>query len=367
MESIPTVRGLLDELVAKTIYFDKVKIPPRLFAAINSWKWGEYGWVSPASLIFTAAWRKHFYPEQDCCKIWAKDEKNNAIPGSYSIRSEDEGVSIPVLAKYDLCRSFCSDNSGMQGARSIEKMRSLKRLGANFSESQKTLFDLKLFATILNEINKLSKDESLEVIKLIICNAKRIQAERQSANLELKSTKSDHDILGLLETVADPELTKCVAAACLDSIYGAHGLKLSGVTDHKTAADARAEKPGDLALSRGQEVIISAEVKDRSVNLDWQNITRAEQILRSQPSIVSFIFIMGNRAAVSDQIVREMVTSGRLSLTIGRKITFVSLHDLYIWASSIVGEATLRKETGKYLSEAPSVKAKTKDIWLKRR
>lgn len=58
------------------------------------WKWGKYGWVSPASLMYTAAWRKYYYPDIDCCKIWASDETNKPIPGGYSIRSEDESISI---------------------------------------------------------------------------------------------------------------------------------------------------------------------------------------------------------------------------------------------------------------------------------
>ena len=73
---------------------DDTKIPASLATNIGTWKWGSYGWVSPASLIFTAAWRKIYYPEEDCCKIWARDEQNNAIPGGYSIRSEDESISI---------------------------------------------------------------------------------------------------------------------------------------------------------------------------------------------------------------------------------------------------------------------------------
>jgi len=94
-----SIREKLDKLIEETKECNEEAIPAQLLKNIKSWKWGSYGWVSPASLIFTAAWRKAFYPEEDCCKIWARDEQNNPIPGSYSIRSEDENVSIPLLAK----------------------------------------------------------------------------------------------------------------------------------------------------------------------------------------------------------------------------------------------------------------------------
>ena len=123
------IRSLLDDLVASTTEntFDTDGVSNALLSNLNQWHWGSYGWVSPASLIFTATWRKYFFPNEDCCKIWAKDENNNPIEGGYSIRSEDEMITIPILAKYDLCTGYCSPNSGMQGSRAIEKMRSLKR------------------------------------------------------------------------------------------------------------------------------------------------------------------------------------------------------------------------------------------------
>ncbi len=41
----------------------------------------------------------------------------------------------------------------MQGSRAIEKMRNYKRLNTDFDTAQRTVFDLKLFALILNQIN----------------------------------------------------------------------------------------------------------------------------------------------------------------------------------------------------------------------
>lgn len=104
------IRNELDKLIQTSESYEETKIPSALFKDVNKWHWGSYRWVSPASLMFTAAWRKYYYPEVDCCKIWASDENNHPIPGGYSIRSEDESISIPLLAKYDLCEGFCSPN-----------------------------------------------------------------------------------------------------------------------------------------------------------------------------------------------------------------------------------------------------------------
>ena len=358
------IRSKLDTLIKTTTSFESTNIPADLIDAIHKWKWGEYGWVSPASLIFTAAWRKYFYPSADCCKIWAEDESGTAIADSYSIRTEDETISIPLLSKYDLCKGFCSDNSGMQGSRAIEKMRGLKRLDENFSVAQKTVFDLKLFASIMNKINKLNEKQSLEVIKQLIVIAKRIQIKRKDADAKLADTNAIFDVLGLLDEIEDPELSKCIAAACLTSIYHPHGLILDGIMDHKTAADARAEKPGDIALLRDGNVIIATEVKDKSIKLDWQNIGRAEKIISSYPSIELFIFVLGNRSAIASDIVQEIIRSGRLLTSIGNKIAFMSLHDLYRLAISVKDQKSIIRLIGEYLSKAPSVKPTTKDIWI---
>ena len=97
------IRNTLEEILLKADDCDYSKLPPKLITEINQWQWGSYGWTSPTSLLVTAAWRKYLYPDVDCCKIWARDEKKAPIPGGYSIRSADEGVTIPLLAKYDLC------------------------------------------------------------------------------------------------------------------------------------------------------------------------------------------------------------------------------------------------------------------------
>ena len=361
-----SVRERIDSLIAETDSCREELIPVPLLSNINKWKWGSYGWVSPASLIFTATWRKVFYPEEDCCKIWARDEQNQPIPGSYSIRSEDEGISIPLLAKYDLCAGFCSDNSGMQGSRAIEKMRSLKRLNADFDSSQRTVFDLKLFATILNQINDLSREQAIEVLRFLILIAKGIRERRIAQIAALQEGSSNEiDVLSFLGNTADPELTKCVTAACFDVIYNPHDCVVSGVEDYKTAADARAQKPGDLCIVYEDEPRIAVEVKDKTQSIDWNNIERARKILDANESIRNFIFILERRGATAQPIIAEMLSTPKFSIDPYKKISIVSLHDLFLLASSIVDSETLTRKTSEYMALAPAVKPETVDSWIK--
>lgn len=359
------VRAELETLIVNSDQFNSETIPDELLGNIREWKWGCYGWVSPASLMFTAAWHKYYYPHIDCCKIWAADENNNPIPGSYSIRTNDESITIPLLAKYDLCKDFCSPNSGMQGSRAIEKMRTLKRLNEDFDNAQRTVFDLKLFAKILNQTNELSQEQLLELIKCYIVIAKSIKKQRDEINSTLQTeTSSCFDLLGYLSDVHDPEFTKCVVAACLTVIYKAHALDVSGVEDQKTAADARTGKPGDLTLEKQGVPVVAYEVKDKSQSIDWNNIERAKRIINNHPSLVSFVFVLENRASATNSIINEMVQSQQLASGGGRKISIMSLFSLYQIALPLSSENELINLTSKYLAEAPAVKPETKQEWI---
>lgn len=362
-----SIREALDELVCTTSEenLDISGLPVELLSNLNMWHWGSYGWVSPASLIFTATWRKAFYPAQDCCKIWAKDEENNPIEGSYSIRTEDETITIPILAKYDLCNGFCSPNSGMQGSRAIEKMRGYKRLNTDFEKTQRTVFDLKLFAMILNQINSLNSEQALKVLKYQIVIAKKIQANRIKTNEILRQGAStSFNLMGFLAVTSDPELTKCVVAACFDVIYSSKGFVLDGVADYKTAADARAKKPGDLSLRKDQ-TLIAIEVKDKTQTIDWNNIDRAKRIINANSDIVNFIFILENRDASVSNVIQEMIHSPQFQSSPCNIISFMSVHDLFLYAVSVSDLQTIINITGKYLSIAPAVKPETKEAWLR--
>ncbi len=362
---MPSIRDQFDKIVNETTTYDASKVPDAVVKNISKWQWGKYGWTSPVSLIITATWRKHFYPEIDCCKIWAQDEAKNPIEGGYSIRSEDESITIPVFAKYDLCNGFCSDNSGMQGSRAIKKMRNLKRLNVDFGQAQRTIFDLKLFALILNQINELTPEQALELLKYEIVTAKDIRQKRIATNAALanQETKS-FDLLDFLSKTADPELTKCVVAACLETLFSKHDMKLEGVSDYKTAADARAQKPGDLCLSSSDEYKIAIEVKDKSQTIDWENINRAKKILQKHTTVEDFIFVLENRSATVTTVIQEMVSSPQLKEVPCDRISFMSVHDLYKMALAVSSEAELVNITSKMLTIAPAIKPETKNAFL---
>lgn len=358
------IREKFDKLVAETTDYVASETPSSVIKNLNKWKWGSYGWTSPVSLIVTATWRKHFYPDEDCCKIWAKDENNNPIVGGYSIRSEDESITIPILAKYDLCNGYCSANSGMQGSRAIEKMRTLRRLNVDFDSSQRTIFDLKLFATILNQINDLNSQQALRLLQYEIVIAKEIKKKRDEVNASIENTNVDKfDLMGFLSETADPELTKCVVASCVEELY-ADKLIIDGVTDYKTAADARAQKPGDLCLKRGNDIIIAIEVKDKTQSIDWNNIDRAKKILQNHDTIENFIFALENRSATVNDTMQDIVTSGKLDSGTSKKISFESVHDLYLLAVSCSSAKRLTERTGYYLAKVPAVKPETKTAWI---
>ena len=359
------IRAELDGLVHSTNSYDSSILPASILEKLDSWKWGSYGWVSPASLMFTAAWRKYYYPEIDCCMIWADDERHQPIEGGYSIRNEDESISIPVLAKYDLCQGFCSPNSGMQGSRAIEKMRSYKRLNADFDSAQRTLFDLKLFAEILNETNNLSKNQLLELIKYYICKAKSIKAHRDEVNASLCcATTATFSVLDFLAQIHDPEFTKSVVAACFEAVFSKHGVKVIGAEDYKTAADARAGKPGDLALEANDRLVLAIEVKDKTQRIDWNNIERANRIMARFPELNGFVFVLESREAATSSIVNEMIKSGQLSTANGKKICIVSLFSIYQLAKIVINENALIALISRYISIIPAIKPETKDAWI---
>ncbi len=361
------IRKELDELIVETVSYDQDALPKRLLAYLSMWKWGKYGWVSPASLMYTAAWRKYYYPDIDCCKIWASDENNKPIPGGYSIRSEDESISIPLLAKHDLCEGFCSPNSGMQGSRAIEKMRTLKRLDNDFDSAQRTLFDLKLFANIMNEINDLQSPELLELLKYFICTAKEIKAHRDEVNLTLNQESAAlFGVLDFLAEVHDPELTKCVVAACMQVIFDKHGISISGVDDYKTAADARAGKPGDLTVEKDGNPLLAIEVKDKTQKIDWNNIERAKRIITAHPELKGFVFVLESRDAATNHLINEMVTSSQLATGEGKIISIMSLFSLYQLVLPIESENAIINITSKFITMAPAIKPETKEKWLEK-
>lgn len=314
-------------------------------------------------MILTAAWRKAFYPNNDCCKIWARDSQNGKIPGSYSIRTADETVTVPVFSKFDLCTGFCSSNSGMQGSRAIEKSRSVGRINRGLKLEQRTVFDSQLFADILNDINDLGELEALAALKHLIAIAHKSKQRRESSNIALKTAPPRINLFAFASLAKDPELTKCITAACLDALYGNLDFELSGVKDFKTASDGRSQKAGDLAITKNGEVIIAVEVKDRSRNLDWQNINNAREIIAKFPSLSAFWFVLESRAAAHSAVVAEMILQTSVESEATVPVTVISLPDLVGLASPIKGYDYLVRQTAHYVTIAPSIKPATKSLW----
>ena len=360
------VRKKLDAIVKDTESFDRSQIPDRLFKRIKSWRWGAYGWISPVSLIVTFAWMKYIDHQIDVCKIWARDGKNKPIDGAYSLRGQDEKVTVPIFSKHDLCKGFCSDNSGMQGSRAIEKMRARGRIDRNFSLNQRTVFDLGLFAEIANDINDLSSEQALEVFKLLVTIAKEKREERRAQEVVLSTGVLESNVLKVVNDISDPELVKCVAAACLDLIYFRRGLELQGVDEHKTAADARSVKAADLRLINGDsKVQIVAEVKGRSIKIDWQNLSRAGTIYSREKSLKVFMFVFEYDLFFLDVNYQEIIASSQYKNDYERYILMISLRSLYFLALGVCGaEEKIAKKISEYISMAPSIKSSTVSEWI---
>lgn len=365
MEKDMDERQFLDNIISEASEEDDIAVSRILARKFDSWKWGSYGWVSPASLIITAAWHKCLYPEVDCCRIWASDEDGKPIPDGYSIRSADEFVTIPMLAKHDLCKGFCSSNSGMQGSRAIEKMRGLKRLNRDFAQVQRTVFDLKLFASILNDINELKPAEAKKVVQYLIVLAKRSRNERVATDAKASNVENvGFNSWLFLESIADPELTKCYVAACFDALFAAHGFSVEGVEDHRTAADARAKKPGDISLVKDGCYFAAIEVKDKSQHIDWQNIDRAKRVIENHPQVEYFMFVMESTAAASARTVNDIFSSPQMKCYPESLITVSALYPIYKQAISVVGSKELAKRIGACIASAPDIKPETKVSWI---
>jgi len=252
----------------------------------------------------------------------------------------------------------------MQGSRAIEKSRGVGRINRGLRLKQRTVFDSQLFSEILNDINDLSGRAAEEVLKYLIEIAYRAKAKRESANDILRSSPPALDLLRFCTDATDPELTKCITAACLDAIYGGMRLELLGVSDHKTAADNRALKAGDLTLVRDGKPLVAVEVKDRTRSVDWQNINSAKTIVTNFPSLIAFYFVLESRNSVDPELVDEIARRELNGSSLGIPISFLSLPDLVAMAAPTKGYSFLVTRTADFVTQAPSIKPTTKERWL---
>lgn len=173
-------------------------------------------------------------------------------------------------------------------------------------------------------------------------------------------------MLDFLAEVHDPELTKCVVAACMQVIFDKHGISISGVDDYKTAADARAGKPGDLTVEKDGNPLLAIEVKDKTQKIDWNNIERAKRIITAHPELKGFVFVLESRDAATNHLIHEMVTSSQLATGEGKIISIMSLFSLYQLVLPIESENAIINITSKFITMAPAIKPETKEKWLEK-
>ena len=106
------------------------------------------------------------------------------------------------------------------------------------------------------------------------------------------------------------------------------------------------------------------EVKDKTQTIDWNNIDRAKKIIKANPNLINFIFVLEKRDATVTDTIQEMIRSPQFQSEPCRIITFISVHDLFLLALSSCNEITIINRTSYYLSLAPAVKPETKKAWL---
>ena len=120
----------------------------------------------------------------------------------------------------------------------------------------------------------------------------------------------------------------------------------------------------DLSLRKDNNTLIAIEVKDKTQTIDWNNIDRAKKIIKANPNLINFIFVLEKRDATVTDTIQEMIRSPQFQSEPCRIITFISVHDLFLLALSSCNEITIINRTSYYLSLAPAVKPETKKAWL---
>jgi hypothetical protein len=351
-------------------------IPSTLRKKMESWQYGEYGWTSPVNLMITAAWVKWLMPQQDVCKIWARDASNRSIAGSYSIRTFDEKITVPLVSKLDLYSNFCSRNSGMQGTRAIEKTRIATRLDPGTKLEQRVKFDLDLFVQTMNGLDKLSPIQAKAAFQYYIELGFGINKERliKIKDLLAISSGAQNDevgsVLSAAVTIRDPQFVKAVVAAALHFLsIAAPNLqrsKICGVEGHMTGADARSGEPGDLWLEIGGMPIVACEVKDRTKNFGFEILRAAEERVAKNKSITTYFFITASTIAVSEGVLKDLQWATQLeSLRMrGLSVIPITLRDFILFVSAAIRlDKQLAKKVTDFLTICPGLKPTTVTEW----
>jgi hypothetical protein len=345
-----------------------------LKAKIESWQYGEYGWTSPVSLMMTAAWVKWLDPSQDVCRIWAHDEQGRSIPGGYSIRTYDETVTIPVICRHGIHEHFCSNNSGMQGTRALEKSRSLKRLNRG-PLGQSVRWDDQLFTAIMNDIDALSSDKAKLAFQLFFTIGLRKKGDRlrdlQALGGSVVTTEHGYALITeAAHTIADPQFVRTVAAVCVDALVakGARyaDCRLEGVDERKTGANARSLTPGDFWITAEMTPVVAGEAKDASKQFGFDVLSAVEARWAHNPSLDAYYLITASAVAVDPIVATDERWQARLLelQSAGKHVIIFAMRDLIsLVASHGVPAAELIRKIGALLADTPDLKQDTVPRW----
>ena len=373
-----TIQARLDEAFARaekdTLTALSLRLPQQLLARLQSWKFGEYGWISPVNLIMTAAWYKWILPSQDVCRIWARDHTSVALEGGFAIRSNDERYTVPLVTKKRLSSGFCSPNSGMQGSRAIEKMRGAGRIERDSLLNQSVSFDMRLFQNIMNDINECSADQAFDVFCWLLRKGLDIKAQRDSAMNDVATANVSNSynlplLLQFTKELGDPQFVRIVAAflaqPVISNVYG--DITLEGLDGAKTAADTQSKSPGDFWFVTVSGEIIGAEVKDRSKKIGFDVLSSIENRRMNNPRMTQYLAISASNSCVSEENLndpdwRNFINSSRSEKNLN--INCISLDDLSGLSLLHKGSVSqLVKEISNQLSKMTDLKNHTVPSW----
>ncbi len=284
------------------------------------------------------------------------------------MRTMDEKVTIEVMTRYRLADGFCSSNSGMQASRALERLKSpvplnhdiMQSVQVNWGEENK-----RLFVDILDAINNLDSDDAELTTRYLIYMARKRAAARRVSDEELVRIDSEADPLNFVMSEGDPEAVKCLVAACLEILYAGVAIVV-GVTQQKTAADARSKAPGDLAVTIDEKPQLTVEVKAPDVPMSWKLLDAGERILQSHKTARCHFIVLGSTRGASGSDVSAILNRPEAHVATRGRIHVIGLGELYALADvSDDRRNAIRKAFALNLSHAPSVRSGTRDAWLK--
>jgi hypothetical protein len=352
------------------------RLPTKLAQRLKQWPYGNYGCTSPVNLLMTAAWYKHLHHRQDVCRIWARDSKKRSVPGSFSIRTADEDVTVKVVNRLEIADQFCSSNSGMQGSRALEKMRAIGRISRDSQIDQSVMFDVRLFANILNDINDLDAEQAKDCFSYFIAKGLEIKKQRlQEATLltglsPIQGTDGVFRLIRAAQEIRDPELVRAIAAGLVwlrhrDEFADA---TLEGVSGYKTAANTQEGSAGDFWISDASEPVIAGEAKDSSIAFGHTQLTAATTRCKRHPSVKLYYLITAADNALETSTADDSRWFGRLDeiSQTGLNVVAVTIRQLAFQTLTFAASfSEVVTHVDKILREMPSLKKGSLAHWAK--